>query len=221
MITNANEIDFEKFIKLQVILKTTLLHKYVYVLIQDEIEAIKEPDELISETIIFREIFGYLNVNYIDDFPPNFYEQNKRNIDSLYWHFKGKLITLSLKKILDRFQKITESDQQKNYEHNKIRRAILEKERKKQLQNEIYKKLVDEGHIKRPFFDSNSRREQIPQDIMDQVWNRDSGRCVKCGSKENLEFDHIIPHSKGGANSYRNLQILCKICNIEKSNKIG
>jgi 5-methylcytosine-specific restriction endonuclease McrA len=56
---------------------------------------------------------------------------------------------------------------------------------------------------------------------MYSVWNRDSGKCVKCGGQESLEFDHIIPFSKGGANTYRNLQILCKKCNLEKSNKIG
>ena len=53
------------------------------------------------------------------------------------------------------------------------------------------------------------------------VWRRDEGKCVECGSNENLEFDHIIPHSKGGANTYRNIQLLCEYCNRSKSAKIG
>ena len=57
--------------------------------------------------------------------------------------------------------------------------------------------------------------------IKDKVWNRDGGKCVKCGSNEDLEFDHIIPHSKGGANTYRNIQLLCEPCNRKKSAKIG
>ena len=65
------------------------------------------------------------------------------------------------------------------------------------------------------------KRESIPQNIKDKVWNRDGGQCVQCGSNENLEFDHIIPHSKGGADTYRNLQLLCELCNRSKSNKIG
>ena len=65
------------------------------------------------------------------------------------------------------------------------------------------------------------KREPIPQEVKDKVWNRDGGRCVKCGSRENLEFDHIIPLSKGGANTYRNIQLLCEKRNREKSNKIG
>ena len=66
---------------------------------------------------------------------------------------------------------------------------------------------------------ANSRR--ITQKVKDQVWKRDEGKCVECGSNENLEFDHIIPHSKGGANTYRNIQLLCQPCNRVKSDKIG
>lgn len=65
-----------------------------------------------------------------------------------------------------------------------------------------------------------SRREQIPEDVKIFVWRRDEGRCVKCGSQEKLEFDHIIPISKGGSNTERNIQLLCESCNREKSDKI-
>jgi hypothetical protein len=65
------------------------------------------------------------------------------------------------------------------------------------------------------------RRPSIPQNIKDKVWNRDDGKCVQCGSNENIEFDHIIPFSKGGSSTYRNLQILCEKCNRSKSDKIG
>ena len=64
-----------------------------------------------------------------------------------------------------------------------------------------------------------SRR--ISQVVKDKVWKRDEGKCTQCGSREKLEFDHIIPHSKGGANTYRNIQLLCEKCNRTKSDKIG
>jgi len=64
-------------------------------------------------------------------------------------------------------------------------------------------------------------REPIPQDLMDAVWNRDGGQCVKCNSNQDLEYDHMIPLSKGGSNSYKNLQLLCRKCNRSKSDNIG
>jgi len=63
-------------------------------------------------------------------------------------------------------------------------------------------------------------REPIPEDVRFAVWRRDEGKCVKCGSRNNLEYDHIIPVSKGGSNTERNIQILCEKCNREKSDKI-
>jgi len=63
-------------------------------------------------------------------------------------------------------------------------------------------------------------RELIPEEVRFSVWRRDEGRCVQCGSKKNLEFDHIIPISKGGSSTERNIQLLCAKCNREKSDKI-
>jgi len=38
----------------------------------------------------------------------------------------------------------------------------------------------------------------IPTDVKIEVWKRDKGKCVLCGSQENLHFDHVLPFSKGG-----------------------
>jgi len=67
----------------------------------------------------------------------------------------------------------------------------------------------------------DDRSRHITQSVKDDVWNRDGGVCTQCGSGENLEFDHIIPHSEGGSNTYRNVQLLCQACNRSKSNSIG
>ncbi len=64
-----------------------------------------------------------------------------------------------------------------------------------------------------------SRR--IPTVIKQKVWQRDNGKCVECGSKDDLHFDHIIPFSKGGSSlTESNVQILCRKCNLKKSAKI-
>jgi hypothetical protein len=39
----------------------------------------------------------------------------------------------------------------------------------------------------------------IPTHIKLEVWKRDKGCCVRCGSSKNLHFDHIIPYSLGGS----------------------
>jgi 5-methylcytosine-specific restriction endonuclease McrA len=64
------------------------------------------------------------------------------------------------------------------------------------------------------------KREAIPRLVQREVWQRDGGRCVDCGTRERLCFDHIVPFSKGGGNSVRNLQLLCENCNLSKNNRI-
>lgn len=64
------------------------------------------------------------------------------------------------------------------------------------------------------------RREAIPRVVQREVWQRDGGRCVECSSKAKLCFDHIVPFSKGGSNTVRNLQLLCERCNLSKGNRI-
>jgi len=69
--------------------------------------------------------------------------------------------------------------------------------------------------------DFEHERLPIPEEVRNMVWRRDEGKCVQCGSNHNLEFDHIIPVSKGGSNTARNLQLLCENCNRQKSDGIG
>jgi hypothetical protein len=61
----------------------------------------------------------------------------------------------------------------------------------------------------------------IPSAVKLEVWKRDKGRCVLCGSKENLHFDHVIPYSQGGSSKDpKNIQILCAKHNLEKKDRI-
>ena len=61
----------------------------------------------------------------------------------------------------------------------------------------------------------------IPASVKLEVWKRDNGQCVICGSKDNLHFDHIIPYSKGGSSLVaKNIQLLCARHNLAKRNKI-
>ncbi len=61
----------------------------------------------------------------------------------------------------------------------------------------------------------------IPSSVKLEVWKRDMGRCVICGSTDNLHFDHIIPYSKGGSSLVaENIQLLCAKHNLKKRDKI-
>jgi hypothetical protein len=64
----------------------------------------------------------------------------------------------------------------------------------------------------------------VPEHVKVAVRQRDKGRCVQCGSDADggkyLEYDHIIPRSKGGPNTVENIQLLCRMCNLRKGDRI-
>jgi hypothetical protein len=66
-------------------------------------------------------------------------------------------------------------------------------------------------------FKGTQKRPHIPMEIKRKVLA--TGYCLKCGTTERLSIDHIVPFSKGGSDDIENLQCLCLICNIKKSNK--
>ncbi|MBL7161817.1 MAG: HNH endonuclease [Anaerolineales bacterium] len=90
---------------------------------------------------------------------------------------------------------------------------IFDKDRKKfERLKKLYSVSVDEN--------KGIKRQRISERVRIEVWRRDNGQCVRCGSREKLEYDHIIPVSKGGSNTTRNIELLCEKCNRSKGNKI-
>lgn len=96
----------------------------------------------------------------------------------------------------------------------RIKKFVLMKER------ELRKLRRDVEALER-VVDKENPRTRIPRETRLLVFDRDEGRCVECGSTSDLQFDHIIPVSKGGGNSPENIQILCQRCNLEKGDRIG
>ena len=61
----------------------------------------------------------------------------------------------------------------------------------------------------------------ISSEVKKEVWKRDAGKCVICGSNKNLHFDHDLPFSRGGTSLIvKNIRLLCAKCNLAKSDKI-
>jgi hypothetical protein len=88
------------------------------------------------------------------------------------------------------------------------------------------------GHIcpvflmSEPFTETKEGRRTgryIPRDIMLKVVRRDGQICQICNNpvRDNeVEFDHIIPFSKGGPVSADNLRLVCASCNREKRDSL-
>ena len=51
------------------------------------------------------------------------------------------------------------------------------------------------------------------------IFRRDGHKCGYCSSKKDLTLDHILPKSRGGGNTWKNLVTCCKKCNNAKDDK--
>lgn len=69
-----------------------------------------------------------------------------------------------------------------------------------------------------PFGD---KRPPIPYRVRRAVLERDGGQCRECGARADLQFDHVIPWSRGGAHDDPdNLALRCGPCNRRKGARV-
>ena len=102
-----------------------------------------------------------------------------------------------------------------NYSAKDVQALILQAERQHDTQlRRAHQVMALEN------WDLLQRREPIPEEVQRAIWQRDEGRCVKCGSSVMIHIDHLIPVALGGSNHPDNLQLLCANCNREKSDTI-
>jgi 5-methylcytosine-specific restriction endonuclease McrA len=114
-----------------------------------------------------------------------------------WWAFKGRFYS-----------------EDEDYHRDDVAALVLARERRKDRQLERARDLVSLET------ESSSAREPIPEDVRRFVFRRDGGQCVKCGSRELLQFDHVIPLALGGSSTVMNLQVLCTSCNRDKSDSL-
>lgn len=120
-----------------------------------------------------------------------------------YWLYEGNLLWAS--------RRCTSKDDY-HYIKLKVEEFILER-------NEEYLKLKNKvERLNQLVILKTTKRTQIPNDVLAFVLKRDREQCVECGALSDLQFDHLLPVSRGGNNEPDNLRILCKSCNLSRGN---
>lgn len=102
----------------------------------------------------------------------------------------------------------------------KRRRANQQRlsEKRRQEQEEAIKSFLElmrggENRLER-------RSRSIPQPVKIAVVTRDGGKCRRCHSTQDLQYDRIAPNSRGGSSTdVNNIQLLCGKCSSLKSNR--
>lgn len=68
------------------------------------------------------------------------------------------------------------------------------------------------------------RGRYIPFTVKVRVVRRDNYTCQHCGEHlkdDEVEFDHIIPVSKGGSSEEHNIRLTCYVCNQDKKDSVA
>ena len=62
--------------------------------------------------------------------------------------------------------------------------------------------------------------DHVPAHVKREVMQRDGGKCSLCGSRWQLQFDHVTPLARGGQSTAGNLRILCQACNQREAERV-
>jgi 5-methylcytosine-specific restriction endonuclease McrA len=79
--------------------------------------------------------------------------------------------------------------------------------------------MMDAYHawLRRGFHEVPASSRYISDPVEEEVFERDGGQCVKCGLTRDLQYDHVIPYSRGRSNAAANVQLLCGDCNVPRA----
>lgn len=97
----------------------------------------------------------------------------------------------------------------------------------KELRRELYKKWEQSNLPARLRINANRRARIagnggiLSRGIREKLFAEQNGLCACCGLPlgEKYHLDHIYPISKGGKNTDDNVQLLRKVCNLQKKDK--
>jgi 5-methylcytosine-specific restriction endonuclease McrA len=123
-------------------------------------------------------------------------------------------------------EKIRERDRKytaKNVE--KIRKYRAENAEKIREYKRIYHvKNIEKHRSRKALRRARERNATVERVNYELIWKRDKGICQIClkkvGRKADVHYDHVVPLSKGGEHSYRNVVVAHAVCNLRKSNGV-
>jgi 5-methylcytosine-specific restriction endonuclease McrA len=82
------------------------------------------------------------------------------------------------------------------------------------------------GRLRAPRVLHLSRYDRVPELVMrltrQNLMLRDQYQCQYCGKRpgpSELNLDHVIPRARGGVDSWENLVVSCRPCNLKKGKK--
>ena len=90
----------------------------------------------------------------------------------------------------------------------------------KLISRSVYGGKLERGFITNRFKDLRDSKITMSGTIRE--WQKEQElpkACVFCGSKENLQSDHLIPKSRGGSDSADNLVLSCASCNASRNDR--
>lgn len=95
----------------------------------------------------------------------------------------------------------------------KYREAMNKKRRERYAQDAEYRARVNLYSRARKKWDKT-----VTVKTVEAVLRRQKRKCACCGKSiaKGFHMDHILPQSRGGASTLRNLQLLCGTCNMSK-----
>ena len=82
------------------------------------------------------------------------------------------------------------------------------------------RRCADTERPRAPQAEPSEDPHHVPAAVQRAVWERDGGSCAfraedghRCGSRERIELDHIVPVAHGGASTADNLRLVCRAHN--------
>jgi 5-methylcytosine-specific restriction endonuclease McrA len=106
----------------------------------------------------------------------------------------------------------------------KIRKYRAENAEKIRERKRIYHvKNIEKHRSRRALRRARQRNATVERVNYELIWKRDKGMCQIClkkvRRKADVHYDHVVPLSKGGEHSYRNVVVAHARCNLQKHNK--